>query len=52
MVSGTLRLREGETVHDLRARDCIELGPASECTFTNPGRTVARYLVAVSRRRS
>jgi transcriptional regulator with XRE-family HTH domain len=51
VVSGTLRLREGEQVHELRARDCIELGPAAECTFTNPGRSVTRYLVAVSRRR-
>jgi len=51
VVSGTLRLREGDQVHDLRARDCVELGPAADCTFTNPGRTVARYLVAVSRHR-
>jgi len=51
VISGTLRLREGDRVHELRARDCVELGPAAECTFTNPGRGTARYLVAVSRRR-
>nr|WP_308469820.1 XRE family transcriptional regulator [Kineococcus rubinsiae] len=51
VLKGTLRLREGAQVHDLGAGDCIELGPAAECSFANPGRAASRYLVAVSRRR-
>lgn len=50
VLQGRLDLREGVERHDLGAGDCLQLGPASDCTFTNPGPGPARYLVAVARR--
>lgn len=50
VLAGRLDLHEGSEHHELAAGDCLELGPASDCTFSNPGTTPARYLVAVGRR--
>src|SRR4051812_5669189 len=33
VLSGHLRFREGETIHDLLAGDCLQLGPPSPCAF-------------------
>ncbi len=48
--SGTLDFREGEAMSRLEAGDCLELGPPSDCSFTNPGTEPVRYLVVVMRR--
>lgn len=48
--SGLLDFQEGETVTRLEPGDCLELGPPSDCRFSNPGPEPARYLVVVARR--
>jgi len=50
VISGTLEFVEGALLHRLRAGDCLELGPAADCAFRNPGRAPCRYLVAVIKR--
>ncbi len=50
MQSGLLDFDEGGIVTRLEAGDCMELGPPSDCRFSNPGTEPARYLVVVSRR--
>lgn len=50
LLSGQLEFVEGETVHRLRAGDCLELGAPADCVFRNRGRTRCRYLVALMRR--
>lgn len=50
MLRGRLQFREGDTVHELRAGDCLQLGPPAACTFLNPTRTSCRYLVALVKR--
>lgn len=50
VLAGRLELHEGDRRHDLAPGDCLEIGPASDCTFSNPGTTPTRYLVAVGRR--
>jgi transcriptional regulator with XRE-family HTH domain len=49
-LAGTLEFQEGAVVHRLRAGDCLELGPPSDCVFRNRGRSACRYLVVVARR--
>lgn len=51
MLEGRLLFREGCTEHELRAGDCLELGPPAPCSFINPTRRSCRYLVALARRR-
>lgn len=51
VLAGRLELHEGPEVHRLGPGDCLELGPALDCTFANPGPEPTRYLVAVTRRR-
>lgn len=50
MVTGTLELTQGSRTQVLGAGDCLEMGPAADCTFHNPGGRPARYLVATARR--
>jgi transcriptional regulator with XRE-family HTH domain len=50
VLRGRLDLVEGETLHRLRAGDCLELGAPADWTFRNRGRAACRYLVALTRR--
>jgi len=50
VLEGRLRFREGDSEHELRAGDCLELGPPAPCSFINPARRSCRYLVALARR--
>jgi transcriptional regulator with XRE-family HTH domain len=50
VLAGRLDFVEGETVHKMRSGDCLELGAPADCVFRNPGRSVCRYLVALTRR--
>ncbi|HEU4948120.1 MAG TPA: XRE family transcriptional regulator [Kribbella sp.] len=50
VLEGHLRFCEGDTVHELDAGDCLQLGDPSPCTFINPTRLPCRYLVALTRR--
>jgi transcriptional regulator with XRE-family HTH domain len=50
VLAGSLEFVEGERVHRLQRGDCLELGPAADCTFANPGRGACRYLVTVVKR--
>lgn len=49
VISGKLRLREGETIHDLDAGDCLTLGGPNDCRFANEGKDLCRYLTVVLR---
>src|ERR1700757_4486332 len=44
---GCLPFIEGEVEHDLRAGDCLELGPPADCTFRNHRAASCCYLVIV-----
>jgi transcriptional regulator with XRE-family HTH domain len=46
---GCLTFIEGEFEHDLRAGDCLELGPPADCTFRNHRAASCCYLVIVLR---
>ncbi|MDX6686769.1 MAG: hypothetical protein QOF86_2897 [Baekduia sp.] len=50
VLHGRLVFVEGDVEHDLRAGDCLELGPPVACRFHNPGTRPSRYLVALARR--
>lgn len=50
ILSGHLRFREGDVVHDLDAGDCLELGAAQSCSYLNPDGIPCRYLVALAKR--
>lgn len=50
VLSGDLELHEGDQHHHLEPGDCLELGPAADCTFSNLGDRATRYLVVVGRR--
>ena len=52
VLAGHLRFHEGEDVHELDAGDCLQLGPAQDCRFVNPGAGACRYLVALVKRSS
>jgi transcriptional regulator with XRE-family HTH domain len=49
VLHGRLIFVEGDEEHDLRAGDCLQLGPPVPCTFRNPGARPCRYLVALTR---
>jgi transcriptional regulator with XRE-family HTH domain len=49
MLSGKLRLREGDHEYDLFIGDCLQLGPPTDRTYTNPSAKPCRYLVALTR---
>jgi len=50
VLAGHLRFHEGAQVHELDAGDCLQLGPAADCVFANPGPVPCRYLVALVKR--
>ena len=50
VLDGHLRFAEGETVHELEAGDCLQLGPPAPCVFVNPTDAPCRYLVVLTRR--
>jgi transcriptional regulator with XRE-family HTH domain len=50
VISGSLRFREGEVVHELESGDCLELGPPVDCAYVNVADRPCRYLVAVARK--
>jgi transcriptional regulator with XRE-family HTH domain len=51
VLDGHLRLHEGDTVHELDAGDCLQLGPPVARAYVNPTDRTCRYLVALTRRR-
>src|SRR5919108_3867120 len=50
VIAGRLTFKQGAQSYELRAGDCLRLGPPADCQFENPGGTPCRYLVAVLRR--
>jgi transcriptional regulator with XRE-family HTH domain len=50
VIAGRLAFTQGAQEYQLRAGDCLRLGPPADCRFENPGGTPCRYLVAVLRR--
>ena len=50
VLAGRLSLTQGAQQYELRAGDCLRLGPPASCRFENPGAVPCRYLVAVLRR--
>jgi hypothetical protein len=50
VLDGHLRLHEGDTVHELDAGDCLQLGPRADRAYVNPTDRTCRYLVALTRR--
>jgi len=50
VISGRLTFTQGPQAYELRAGDCLRLGPPAKCRFENAGATPCRYLVAVQRR--
>jgi transcriptional regulator with XRE-family HTH domain len=50
VIAGRLTFTQGGEDYELRAGDCLRLGPPAKCRFENPGNTPCRYLVAVLRR--
>jgi transcriptional regulator with XRE-family HTH domain len=51
VISGRLTFTQGTQAYQLRAGDCLRLGPPADCRFENPGGAPCRYLIAVLRRR-
>jgi transcriptional regulator with XRE-family HTH domain len=48
VLSGRLTFHEGDTVHEMRKGDCLQLGHPQQCTYENPSSSVAcRYVVAL-----
>ena len=50
VLDGHLRLREGDTVHELGTGDCLQLGPPAPREYINSTDRTCRYLVALTRR--
>lgn len=48
MIRGTMEVRIGETAWELRKGDCLTMKLNQPTTFHNPGRVMARYLVALT----
>jgi transcriptional regulator with XRE-family HTH domain len=49
--AGRLSFVEGEVTHSLGPGDCLELGPAADCTFRNDQTCPCRYAVVVLKSR-
>lgn len=45
LTKGELVFIEGETRHEMRAGDCLELGPPNDCRFINETQDTCTYLV-------
>jgi len=50
VLAGRLLLAEGDDEHDLRAGDCLQLGPPLPRRYANRTARACRYLVALARR--
>ncbi|WP_119304266.1 helix-turn-helix domain-containing protein [Dongia deserti] len=50
VIAGRLSFTQGAQDYQLRAGDCLRLGPPADCRFENSGSTACRYIVAVLRR--
>ncbi len=50
VLDGHMRLREGDTVHELETGDCLQLGPPAPREYINSTDRTCRYLVALTRR--
>jgi transcriptional regulator with XRE-family HTH domain len=50
VLEGRLLLAEGADEHDLRAGDCLQIGPPAPRRFENRTERPCRYLVALARR--
>lgn len=50
ILAGTLTFTEGTSVHELRAGDCLALGPPADCAFENRSSRICAYLVVLARR--
>ena len=48
VLSGCLRLHEGDLIHDLAAGDCLAFGAPSDCVFENISGEPCRYLIAIA----
>lgn len=46
VLNGTLVLVEGDERHELRAGDCIQLSPPTECIYINPTKNPCIYATA------
>jgi len=42
---GELVFVEGDTRHEMKAGDCLELGPPNDCRFINDSSEICRYLI-------
>lgn len=49
VLQGALTFVEGEVRHEMRAGDCLALGPPADCIFRNEGDAACIYLVAALR---
>lgn len=49
VLQGALTFVEGRVRHEMRAGDCLALGPPADCIFRNEGDAACTYLVAVLR---
>ncbi len=49
VLDGQLRFIEGAKIHELDTGDCLQLGPATDCTFSNPTKKPCRYLIALDK---
>ncbi|HEV8390199.1 MAG TPA: XRE family transcriptional regulator [Dongiaceae bacterium] len=49
VVAGRLSFSQGAQEYQLRAGDCLRLGPPANCRFENPASVSCRYIVAVLR---
>ena len=47
---GVLTFEEDQQTYELKAGDCLQLGPPSPCTFSNAGKQPCVYAVALVRR--
>ena len=47
LIEGALELRVGDTLHALKAGDCLAMTLDERIAFHNPGRRAAHYLVAL-----
>jgi quercetin dioxygenase-like cupin family protein len=50
VLEGSLRITEGDEMHELAAGDCLRFGPPQDTVFTNPADAPCRYLVALDKR--
>jgi transcriptional regulator with XRE-family HTH domain len=49
LLTGTIRVQLGSDTHHLRVGDCMAMQLDAPITIHNPGRTAARYLLAITR---